>query len=107
MNFLVEPKKGTKWPLNLPRFESRQAAIDVCKDLCKYQFMHRSEKRGKGDLVVSSLRFVLLQSCPIEYGRIVDVLTVGLIHPCIHHPLTGFSSARLRRGWLLHVDVRR
>ena len=52
VNFLVEPKKGTKWPVDLPRFESRQAAIDVCKDLCKYQFMHRSEKRGKGDLVV-------------------------------------------------------
>lgn len=56
VNFLVEPKKGTKWPLDLPRFESRQAAIDVCKDLCKYQFMHRSEKRGKGDLVVSRVR---------------------------------------------------
>lgn len=51
---MVEPKKGTKWPSNLPRFESRQQAIAVCKDLCKFQFMHRSEKRGKGDLVVSA-----------------------------------------------------
>jgi hypothetical protein len=58
VNFLVEPKKGTKWPAALPRFESRQAAIDVCKDLCKYQFMHRSEKRGKGDLVVSICTFI-------------------------------------------------
>merc|ERR1712232_352521 len=31
-------------------------AIAVCKDLCKLQFMHRSEKRGKGDLVVSRVR---------------------------------------------------
>mmetsp|Transcript_31169 Transcript_31169/g.47162 ORF Transcript_31169/g.47162 Transcript_31169/m.47162 type:complete len:326 (+) Transcript_31169:63-1040(+) len=56
VNFMVEPKKGTKWPSNLPRFESRQQAITVCKDLCKFQFMHRSEKRGKGDLVVSRVR---------------------------------------------------
>ena len=62
VNFLVEPKKGTKWPLDLRRFESRQAAIDVCKDLCKYQFMHRSEKRGKGDLVVRWV-FVVLSPC--------------------------------------------
>ena len=49
MNFLVEPKKGTKWPKDLPRFESRTEAIAVCKDLCKYQFIHRSEKQAKGD----------------------------------------------------------
>ena len=53
VNFLVEPKKGTKWPKNLPKFKTRQEAIAVCKSLCKLQFMHRSEKRGKGDLVVS------------------------------------------------------
>lgn len=53
VNFLVEPKKGTKWPKNLPKFKSRQEAIAVCKSLCKLQFMHRSEKRGKGDLIVS------------------------------------------------------
>mmetsp|Transcript_37294 Transcript_37294/g.57254 ORF Transcript_37294/g.57254 Transcript_37294/m.57254 type:complete len:330 (+) Transcript_37294:58-1047(+) len=56
VNFLVEPKKGTKWPGKLPRFKSRTEAIAVCKDLCKYQFMHRSEKRGKGDLTVSRIR---------------------------------------------------
>ena len=53
MNFLVEPKKGTKWPTTLPKFTSREEAIEVCKDLCRLQFMHRSEKRGKGDLAVS------------------------------------------------------
>lgn len=54
VNFLVEPKKGTKWPLDLPRFATRAEAIAVCKDLCKYQFMHRSEKRAKGVLAVST-----------------------------------------------------
>jgi translocation protein SEC62 len=52
VNFLVEPKKGTKWPSNLPRFETRQDAISVCKELCKRQFLLRSEKRGKGELGV-------------------------------------------------------
>jgi translocation protein SEC62 len=52
VNFLVEPKKGTKWPSNLPRFETRQDAIAVCKELCKQQFLLRSEKRGKGELGV-------------------------------------------------------
>lgn len=56
VNFLVEPKKGTKWPSNLPRFESRTEAIAVCKDLVKYHFIHRSEKKGKGNLVVSRVR---------------------------------------------------
>ena len=58
MNFMVEPKKGTKWPKNLPKFKSRQEAIAVCKSLCKLQFIHRSEKRGKGDLVVSVITHV-------------------------------------------------
>jgi len=56
VNFLVEPKKGTKWPAELPRFESRHEAIAVCKELCRMQFIHRSERRGKGDLVVSRNR---------------------------------------------------
>jgi len=55
VNFLVEPKKGTKWPTNLPRFENRQDAILVCKELCKNQFLIRSEKRGKGELGVSNV----------------------------------------------------
>jgi translocation protein SEC62 len=50
---MVEPKKGTKWPKSLPKFKTRQEAIAVCKELCNYQYMHRSIKRGKGDLVVS------------------------------------------------------
>jgi len=52
---MVEPKKGAKWPKDLPKFKTRQEAIAVCKELCNYQYMHRSEKRGKGDLVVSIL----------------------------------------------------
>ena len=54
MNFMMEPKKGVKWPKDLPRFKSRQEAIIVCKELCKEQFIHRSEKIGKGQLDVSS-----------------------------------------------------
>jgi translocation protein SEC62 len=53
VNFMFEPKKGVKWPKKLPKFESRQDAIAVCKELCKHQFLLRSEKRGKGDLGVS------------------------------------------------------
>ena len=55
MNFMVEPKKGIKWPKDLPKFKTRQEAITICKELCNYQYMHRSIKRGKGDLVVSSI----------------------------------------------------
>jgi translocation protein SEC62 len=55
VNFLVEPKKGTKWPTNLPRFENRTEATAVCRELCKNQFLLRSEKRGKGELGVSTL----------------------------------------------------
>ena len=54
MNFMMEPKKGVKWPKDLPRFKSRQEAIIVCKELCKEQFIHRSEKIGKGQLDVST-----------------------------------------------------
>lgn len=53
VNFMVEPKKGTKWPKGLPKFKTRQEAIAVCKELCNYQYMHRSIKRGKGDLIIS------------------------------------------------------
>lgn len=56
VNFLVEPKKGSKWPKNLPRVKSRQEAIAICKELCRIQYIHRSEKRGKGDLVISRVR---------------------------------------------------
>lgn len=63
VNFLVEPKKGTKWPKDLPKFQSRLEAIAVCKSLCKLHFMHRSEKRGKGDLIVS----FQLHSIEIKY----------------------------------------
>lgn len=63
VNFLVEPKKGVKWPKDLPRFESRNEAISVCKDLCKYQYLLRCEKRGKGELGVSSTYFENVLFC--------------------------------------------
>jgi translocation protein SEC62 len=50
VNFLAEPKRGTKWPKDLPRFESRRDAINVCKELCNLQFILRCEKQGKGEL---------------------------------------------------------
>jgi len=56
VNFLVEPKKGCKWPKKLPRFKERHEAIAVCKELCRLQFIHRSEKVGKGELEMSRLR---------------------------------------------------
>jgi len=56
VNFMVEPKKGSKWPKNLPRFKERHEAIAVCKELCRVQFIHRSEKTGKGELTMSRLR---------------------------------------------------
>lgn len=71
MNFMVEPKKGTKWPKNLPRFKTRQEAIAVCKELCNYQYMHRSVKRGKGDLVVSTIG--------------ISVISVYLNHLILNH----------------------
>jgi translocation protein SEC62 len=52
VNFMVEPKKGTKWPKDLPRFSSRPDAIAVCKELCNIQYIHRSEKVAKGELEV-------------------------------------------------------
>jgi hypothetical protein len=82
VNFLVEPKKGTKWPKDLPKFQSRTQAIAVCKDLCKYGFVHRSEKRGKGVLAVS-----ITATCSIRYrGKhgMTDIQST-----------TGIASARL------------
>jgi hypothetical protein len=70
---MVEPKKGTKWPKNLPKFKNRTEAIAVCKELCNYQYMHRSIKRGKGDLVVSDLSRVA--SSPIKPFTIPNVST--------------------------------
>ncbi|KAL3785986.1 hypothetical protein ACHAW5_005365 [Stephanodiscus triporus] len=58
VNFLVEPKKGTKWPKELPKIDSRPDAIAICKDLCAKQFIHRSEKVAKGELEVRSMKLV-------------------------------------------------
>ena len=58
VNFLVDPKKGTKWPSNLPKFENRVEAISTCKELIRNQFLIRSEKVAKGELNVSQKRMV-------------------------------------------------
>jgi len=55
VNFLLEPKKGTKWPKNILKFESRQDAIEVCKHLVDLEYILRAEKKGKGDLGVSPI----------------------------------------------------
>lgn len=73
VNFLVEPKKGTKWPKKLPRFKDRTEATAVCKELCNLQYLLRCEKVGKGELTVrrTNLRYfpklsyrVLTIECP-------------------------------------------
>lgn len=71
MNFMVEPKKGTKWPKELPRFSSRPDAIAVCKELCNIQYIHRSEKVAKGELEVRS-RFA--------FGSIISVCTLAAFY---------------------------
>jgi hypothetical protein len=60
VNFLVEPKKGTKWPSKLLRFQNRHDAILICKELCKHQYLLRSEKCGKGELEVRFYYFYYL-----------------------------------------------
>lgn len=72
VNFLVEPKKGTKWPSDLPRFSSRQEALIVCKELCKRQYLLRSEKREKGVLGVRSCSYFRVPS----NGRCSCLLTL-------------------------------
>ncbi len=67
MNFMVEPKKGVKWPKELPKFTSRPEAIAVCKELCGRQFMHRSEKVGKGELEVSYCEKLVHLVCPLHF----------------------------------------
>lgn len=93
VNFLVEPKKGTKWPSNLPRFETRQDAISVCKELCKRQFLLRSEKRGKGELGVRVYFF-------LQWGLILlhggEFLKIHLELPLIFFFFPDQSSSRFR-----------
>ena len=94
VNFLVEPKKGTKWPPTLPRFKSRPEAIAVCKELCRYQFIHRSEKRGKGDLVVSRVRdfdesgyFTWLYEGDKTFSHMMTTLLIGGFLFCTCFPI--------------------
>lgn len=56
VNFLVEPKKGVKWPAKLPRIKDRQEAITICKSLCELQYIMRSEKEGKGEVTFMRVR---------------------------------------------------
>ena len=95
VNFLTEPKKGTKWPKNLPRFDSRQDAIAVCKDLCKLQYLLRSEKRGKGELGVS---LVLLFVSQTSYHVYDQANKLSFIRS--HHL---FTNVALLRSFLLQM----
>lgn len=56
VSYMLEPRKDAKWPKKLPRIQSRQEAIAICKELCRIQFIHRSEKQGKGQLTMSRNR---------------------------------------------------
>mmetsp|Transcript_20182 Transcript_20182/g.43575 ORF Transcript_20182/g.43575 Transcript_20182/m.43575 type:complete len:334 (-) Transcript_20182:92-1093(-) len=56
VDFLFEPKKGTKWPDKLPRFENRQEVVAICKLLTKEQFIVQAEKVGKSELELLSAR---------------------------------------------------
>ena len=77
VNFMVEPKKGTKWPKELPKFKTRSDAIAVCKDLCARQFMHRSEKVAKGELEVSL--FILVAFSPMYLRKLqVELVYIGI-----------------------------
>eukprot|EP00568_Trieres_chinensis_P005405 CAMPEP_0183309124 /NCGR_PEP_ID=MMETSP0160_2-20130417/24016_1 /TAXON_ID=2839 ORGANISM="Odontella Sinensis, Strain Grunow 1884" /NCGR_SAMPLE_ID=MMETSP0160_2 /ASSEMBLY_ACC=CAM_ASM_000250 /LENGTH=328 /DNA_ID=CAMNT_0025473091 /DNA_START=200 /DNA_END=1186 /DNA_ORIENTATION=- len=94
VNFLVEPKKGAKWPSDLPRFKSRPEAIAVCKDLCRYQFIHRSEKRGKGDLIVSRIRdfdesgyFTWMYEGDKTFSHMMTTLLIGGFLFCTCFPI--------------------
>lgn len=87
VNFLVEPKKATKWPKNLPRFQDRHDAVAVCRDLCKHQFVVRSEKKGKGELSLSRVRdfdeagyFTWVYEGDKTFS---NLMTAGLVFGCI------------------------
>lgn len=94
VNFMVEPKKGTKWPTNLPRVKSRPEAIAICKDLCRYQFVHRSERRGKGDLAVSRYRdfeesayFTWVYEGDKTFSHFMTMLLIGGFLFCVCFPI--------------------
>ena len=92
VNFLVEPKKGTKWPSKLPRFANRHEAIAVCKELCKSQYLLRSEKRGKGELDVRSRSYETL--CVCSFASVADYKLSFRVLRCLA------SVILMRRGTL-------
>lgn len=94
VNFLVEPKKGAKWPKTLPRFTSRQEAIAVCKELCKEQFIHRSEKIGKGQLDISRNRdfdeaglFTWIYEGDKSFSHMMTSILIGGFLFCVCFPI--------------------
>ena len=97
VNFMVEPKKGVKWPKNLEKFYSRQSAITVCKELCKQQFLLRSEKRAKGELDVSSRDCWLFQY--FQFCRVLHISS-------LESKRRSLMSETLTRQATLHGSMR-
>lgn len=94
VNFLVEPKKGVKWPTNLPRIKTRPEAIALCKELCRYQFIHRSEKRGKKELAISRLKdfdetgyFTWVYEGDKTFSHFMTTLLIGGFLFCVCFPI--------------------
>merc|ERR1719276_360827 len=91
---MMEPKKGVKWPKDLPRFKSRQEAIIVCKELCKEQFIHRSEKIGKGQLDISRNRdfdesglFTWIYEGDKSFSHLMTSILIGGFLFCVCFPI--------------------
>jgi len=57
VNFLVEPKKKTKWPTQLPKFSSRNEALKVCQALAEQNYIRKVDKTGKGEVKLLHPRF--------------------------------------------------
>jgi len=94
VNFLVETKKGVKWPTNLPRIKTRPEAIALCKELCRYQFIHRSEKRGKKELAISRHKdfdetgyFTWVYEGDKTFSHFMTTLLIGGFLFCVCFPI--------------------
>ncbi len=102
VNFLLEPKKGTKWPSNLPRFTNRQAAITVCKELCRCLYIMRSDKRGKGELEVRTTKKIVSTAYCRVSRRLTQTCSVAMIllwvswHECVTLTKRDISSGFMR-----------
>lgn len=94
VNYLVEPKKGVKWPTDLPRIKSRPEAIALCKDLCRHQFIHRSEKEGKKELSMSRVKdfeetgyFTWVYEGDKTFSHFMTSLLIGGFLFCVCFPI--------------------